>query len=46
LELPVNYCSRSLAEGKKVTVFRDPLTWIRALLKFRKSPLYGPPSGK
>jgi hypothetical protein len=42
LELPVNYESRSIAEGKKVTVFRDPLTWIRALLKFRNSPLYDP----
>ncbi len=40
LELPVNYRSRSMKEGKKVTVFRDPLTWIRALLKFRKAPLY------
>jgi hypothetical protein len=40
LELPVNYESRSMAEGKKVTVFRDPITWVRALLKFRKSPLY------
>ncbi len=40
LELPVNYTSRSLSEGKKVTVFRDPLTWIRALVKFRNTPLY------
>jgi hypothetical protein len=40
LELPVNYESRSIAEGKKVTMFRDPITWVRALLKFRKSPLY------
>lgn len=40
LELPVNYRSRSLSEGKKVTVFRDPLTWIRALVKFRNTPLY------
>jgi hypothetical protein len=40
LELPVNYTSRSMKEGKKVTVFRDPLTWIHALLKFRKAPLY------
>jgi glycosyltransferase involved in cell wall biosynthesis len=40
LELPVNYTSRSISEGKKVTVFRDPLTWIGALIKFRKSPLY------
>ena len=35
LELPVNYRARSLNEGKKVTVFRDPLTWLRALLKYR-----------
>jgi hypothetical protein len=42
LEIPVNYESRSIAEGKKVTIFRDPLTWIRALLKFRNAPLYGP----
>ena len=40
LELPVNYRSRSMKEGKKVTVFRDPLTWIRALLKFRVAPIY------
>jgi Glycosyl transferase family 2 len=40
LELPVNYCSRSFAEGKKVTIFRDPLTWLRALMKYRNSPLY------
>jgi len=41
LELPVNYQSRSISEGKKVTVFRDPLTWLSALVKFRNSPLYG-----
>jgi hypothetical protein len=23
-----------------VTVLRDPMTWLRALWKFRKSPLY------
>jgi hypothetical protein len=40
VELPVNYKSRSLKEGKKVTIFRDPLTWLRALWKFRNSPLY------
>jgi glycosyltransferase involved in cell wall biosynthesis len=40
LELPVNYTPRSLSKGKKVTVFRDPLTWIRALVKFRNTPLY------
>src|SRR5581483_2452865 len=39
-ELSVNYRSRSITEGKKVTVFRDPLTWIRALVKFRNAPIY------
>lgn len=48
-ELPVNYRARSPSEGKKVSMIRDPWTWIRALLKFRWSPLYqesepgGPP---
>lgn len=35
LELPVNYRSRSFKEGKKVSMIRDPLTWLRALLKLR-----------
>ena len=35
IEIPVNYRSRSFSEGKKVSMIRDPLTWIRALVKFR-----------
>ncbi len=35
MEVPVNYCSRSFHEGKKVRPFRDPLTWLWADLKFR-----------
>ena len=35
LEIPVNYQSRSFSEGKKVSFFRDPLTWIRACFKYR-----------
>lgn len=35
LEIPVNYRSRSFAEGKKVSILRDPLTWLRALVKCR-----------
>ena len=35
LEIPVNYRSRSFAEGKKVSLFRDPLTWLRILVKLR-----------
>lgn len=39
-EVPVNYESRSIQAGKKVTLFLDPLRWIRALIKFRRQPLY------
>jgi glycosyltransferase involved in cell wall biosynthesis/2-polyprenyl-3-methyl-5-hydroxy-6-metoxy-1,4-benzoquinol methylase len=39
LELPVSYSSRSFSEGKKVSIFRDPLTWIRAIAKFRVTSL-------
>ena len=35
LEIPVNYRSRSFAEGKKVSFFGDPVTWLRALVRFR-----------
>ena len=35
IELPVNYRSRSFKEGKKVRMFRDPLTWSRALVWLR-----------
>lgn len=40
LEIPVNYQARSFKEGKKISAVRDPLTWARALVKFRFSPLY------
>jgi glycosyltransferase involved in cell wall biosynthesis len=42
IELPVNYRARSLQEGKKVSLLRDPFTWLHALIRFRFSPLYGP----
>jgi SAM-dependent methyltransferase len=35
LEVPVNYRSRSFGEGKKVSMIRDPLTWLWALLRLR-----------
>jgi SAM-dependent methyltransferase len=35
VEIPVNYRSRSFAEGKKVSFIRDPLTWFRACFKYR-----------
>ena len=43
LELPVNYNARSLNEGKKVTAVGDPLTWVRALAKFRFCKIGPPP---
>jgi hypothetical protein len=40
LEIPVNYRSRSFSEGKKVAVFADPPTWVKAMLRVRRAPLY------
>ena len=39
IEVPVFYKSRSFSEGKKVRFFRDPLTWLVALFKFRFSKI-------
>jgi glycosyltransferase involved in cell wall biosynthesis len=35
VEIPVNYRARSFSEGKKVSPLRDPLTWVRAMAKYR-----------
>jgi glycosyltransferase involved in cell wall biosynthesis len=35
LEIPVNYRSRSFREGKKVSLVRDPLSWLAALVRLR-----------
>ena len=40
IELPVNYLSRSFKEGKKVSFFGDPPTWVRAMLRLRRIDLY------
>jgi glycosyltransferase involved in cell wall biosynthesis len=39
VEIPVFYKSRSFIEGKKVKFFRDPLTWLIALVRFRFSKI-------
>jgi glycosyltransferase involved in cell wall biosynthesis len=39
LEIPVSYQSRGFDEGKKIRVFRDPLTWVFAILKSRFTTL-------
>jgi hypothetical protein len=35
----VSYRSRGFDEGKKIRVFRDPLTWIIAIVKCRFAAL-------
>ena len=35
IEIPISYRSRSFKEGKKISMFRDPITWVWALVKFR-----------
>jgi glycosyltransferase involved in cell wall biosynthesis len=39
LEVPVSYKSRGFDEGKKIRVFKDPPTWVIAILKCRFAPL-------
>jgi glycosyltransferase involved in cell wall biosynthesis len=39
IEVPVSYRSRSFKQGKKVTLLRDPASWIIALVKYRLQPL-------
>ncbi len=39
VEVPVNYRSRSFAEGKKVRFFRDPVTWLQTIVASRFEPL-------
>ncbi|MGH7997103.1 MAG: glycosyltransferase family 2 protein [Opitutaceae bacterium] len=34
IEIPVTYRSRSFADGKKIRIWRDPPTWVRALAKY------------
>ena len=34
-EIPVNYTSRGFGEGKKVSMIRDPLIWVKSFIKYR-----------
>ena len=43
VEVPVNYKSRSFAEGKKVRFFRDPVTWLETIVASRFEPLASDP---
>ena len=42
IEIPVSYHSRSFKQGKKIRMFRDPLTWLVAWAKARFGPLARP----
>ncbi len=44
IEIPISYTSRSFEQGKKITMIRDPLTWMWALLKYRFCRLPGRPA--
>jgi hypothetical protein len=35
IEVPINYKSRSYSEGKKVGLFRDPITWLTTIVSSR-----------
>ncbi len=35
IELPITYRSRSFAEGKKIRMWSDPVTWMKSLIKYR-----------
>lgn len=39
IEIPITYRSRSFEEGKKIRMFRDPLTWMVAWAKARFGPI-------
>lgn len=43
LEVPITYISRDFHSGKKVRFFRDPMTWMVALVKYRFTPLRSAP---
>ncbi|MCB4757661.1 MAG: glycosyltransferase [Elusimicrobia bacterium] len=42
LEVPINYTSRPFSQGKKVKLFRDPPTWIKAIFKYKWIRVYSP----
>jgi hypothetical protein len=44
LEIPVNYRARSFAEGKKIRFLRDGWNCIRAILKYRRRPVFALPA--
>jgi glycosyltransferase involved in cell wall biosynthesis len=44
LEVTVSYHSRGFEAGKKVTMFRDPLTWLVACARFRITRLTPAPA--
>ena len=35
LQIPINYKARSKAEGKKINFFRDGISFLKVLIKYR-----------
>jgi len=35
IEIPITYRSRSFAAGKKIRMWSDPISWMKALVKYR-----------
>jgi glycosyltransferase involved in cell wall biosynthesis len=44
VEVPVTYTSRDFKSGKKVRMWRDPVTWVVACAKFRVAPIVRRPT--
>jgi glycosyltransferase involved in cell wall biosynthesis len=42
MEVPVSYTSRGFDQGKKIRIFRDPPSWVLAILKCRFETLGAP----
>ncbi|VVB64533.1 Glycosyltransferase AglJ [uncultured archaeon] len=39
IEIPISYKSRGFSEGKKISLTKDPLLWVRAIIKYRLTPI-------
>ncbi|EKD47201.1 MAG: Glycosyl transferase family 2 [uncultured bacterium] len=46
IEIPVNYQARSFSEGKKVSFFKDGISWIQKDIQLANEPLEKPKLGR
>jgi GT2 family glycosyltransferase len=45
-EIPVNYEARSFSEGKKVSFFKDGISWVQKDIQLAREPLDNPKLGR